>query len=289
MFGHWYNSSIRRYIVLMGDLFSHVQVARRREDTGTKFIKVPIVYASKEKFIAQLNKFTQVQNIPNPNATPEERSKMKAKIETILPRMNLHMVDMQYNPQFKGSMMSKTQIQNKSATSTQQVSQYSPTPIKMIFELGIYTRHQDDMYQIVEQIVPYFQPHFSTKITENHTNDIKIDRTVNIVVQSFSVDESIDGDAISRRHLEWGIMFEVNGWIYPPIADIEGEIRTVYVDFFGNMKELQVEGNFESVDSQVTPYRVEGVNWDGKLFQTYSEDTPIPVDPQPPYPRKEDI
>lgn len=273
----------------MGDLFSHVQVARRREDTGTKFIKVPIVYASKEKFMAQLNQFIAVQNIPNPNATPEERSKAKAKIETILPRMNLHMVDMQYNAPFKGSMMARTQIQNKSKGSNQQVSQYSPAPIKMIFELGIYTRLQDDMYQIVEQIVPYFQPHFSTKITENHTNDIKIDRTVNVVLQSFSPDEAIDGDAVTRRHLEWSIIFEVNGWLYPPIADIEGEIRTIYVDFFGNTKELQIEGNFESVDSQVAPYRSEGTTWDGKVIQTYSEDTPIPVDPQPPFPRSEDI
>lgn len=288
MFGHWYNSSLRRYIVLMGDLFSHVQVARRRADTGTTLIKVPIVYASKEKFMQQLNKFTAVQNTPNPNSTPEEIMAMKAKIETILPRMNLSLVDMQYNPQFKGSISSRTQIQNANKAGTKQVSQYSPTPVKMIFELGIYTRHQDDMYQIIEQIFPYFQPHFSTRIVENHTNDIKIDRSVNIVLQSTSIDETSDGDNISRRHLEWGLIFEVNGWLYPPIADIEGEIRTVYLDFFGNMNTLSPEGNFESVDSQVTPVSVEGIDWDGKIYSTYSDDEPIPVNPEPPKPRQED-
>ena len=65
MFGHWYNSSLRRYIVLMGDLFSHIQIARWREDTGLKYIKVPITYASKEKFLSQLGKWTAIQSTEN--------------------------------------------------------------------------------------------------------------------------------------------------------------------------------------------------------------------------------
>ena len=46
--------------------------------------------------------------------------------------------------------------------------------------------------------------------------------------------------------------------------------------------------NFESVDSQVTPVSVEGIDWDGKIYSTYSDDEPIPVNPEPPKPRQED-
>ncbi|MCY0583101.1 tail sheath stabilizer and completion protein, partial [Klebsiella pneumoniae] len=87
----------------------------------------------------------------------------------------------------------------------------------MIFELGIYTRNQDDMYQIIEQIVPYFQPHFNTTITELYDKDTSFNRDVRIVLQSFSPDEAVDGDNITRRRLEWSLMFEVNGWLYPPV------------------------------------------------------------------------
>lgn len=274
IFGHWYNSSLRRYIVLLGDLFSHVKVARKREDTGTKFIKVPITYASKEKFMMQLDKFTAVQSTED-----------KAKIETILPRMNLHLVDMQYNAQFKTSIQNRTTVQNQAKDPRKQVSQFSPTPIKMIFELGIYTRHQDDMFQIVEQILPYFQPHFNTKITELYGNEITFERDVNIVFQSIAIDEQVDGTANNRRRLEWAIMLEVNGWLYPPVAEIEGEIRTIYLDFFANSKDLSSEGNFESVDSEVVPRNVEPLEWDGTSEQTYSTEIPIPVDPQEPGPR----
>ncbi|WCZ66393.1 proximal tail sheath stabilization protein [Yersinia phage MHG19] len=275
MFGHWYNSSLRRYIVLMGDLFSHVQVARRRSDEGIQYIKVPISYASKEKFMAALNKNNAIQSTEN-----------IAKIETILPRMNLHMVDLMYNAQYKTSIQNRTTARNpKSAEPDRMVSQYSPTPVKMMFELGIYTRHQDDMYQIVEQIMPYFQPHFNTTITEMYDNDITFERDVRIVFQSISPDEQIEGDNITRRRLEWSIIFEVNGWIYPPVSNLEGEIRTVYLDFFANHKQLEAKGNFESVDVEVLPRHVEGAEWDGSYEQTYSHDIEIPTEPTPPGPR----
>lgn len=273
MFGHWYNSSLRRYIVLMGDLFSHVQIARWREDTGLKYIKVPITYASKEKFLSQLGKWTAIQSTEN-----------KAKIETVLPRMNLHLVDMQYNAMYKTSQLNRTKSYK---TPSKITSQYNPTPIKMIFELGIYTRNQDDMYQIIEQIVPYFQPHFNTTITELYDKDTSFNRDVRIVLQSFSQDEAVDGDNITRRRLEWSLMFEVNGWLYPPVAEVDGEIRTIYLDFFANNKELTPEGNFESVDSEVTPRDVQHENWDGSSKQTYSHDIPIPVNPEAPGPRGE--
>lgn len=259
----------------MGDLFSHIQVARNREDEGTKFIKVPIVYASKEKFMMQLNKFNAVQN----------EGKDKAKIETILPRMNLHLVDLVYNPTFKTSQSNRVKVAY-SNDSKRTVSQYSPTPVKMMFELGIYTRHQDDMFQIIEQIMPYFQPHFNTTIIELFDSEIQFKRDIKIVLQSISPDEQIDGEATMRRRLEWSIVFEVNGWIYPPVAEVKGEIRTIYLDFFANEKELASEGNFESVDSQVFPVNVEPEDWDGTVTQTYSREIDIPVDPEPSEPRK---
>lgn len=269
MFGHWYNSSLKQYIYLLGDLFSKVQVARKTED-GLKYIRVPISNTSKEKFIQSLSKYN--------NVTSEENV---AKVETILPRMNLQMVDMMYNSQFKTAQL------NRSRIGENRVSQYSPAPYKMIFELGIYTRYQDDMYQIVEQILPYFQPHFNTTITELYENNQKIDRDIRIAFQSLAIDENSDGDLYNRRHLEWSIMLEVNGWIYPPVSNINGIIKTIYLNFTND--EVQLENNnfaeVESVDHQVVPADVEESEWDGTIKTTYSRNKAIPVDPDEPAPR----
>lgn len=274
MFGYFYNSSLRRYILMLGDLFSNIQVQRVRGDIGKTYIRVPITYASKEHFMMKLNKWTSVNNEDGP-----------AKVETILPRINLHLVDMMYNPTYKTGQLNRSAMSNPNSK-TGTISQYNPTPIKMIFELGIFTRHQDDMFQIVEQIMPYFQPHFNTTMTELFENEITFERDIRITFQSISIDEQIDGDKQSRRRLEWSIMFEVNGWLYPPAFDLSGEIRTIYLDFHANSRELVNEGVFESVDSEVDPRDVEIEDWDGKSIQKYDSDsTPIPKEPEPPGPR----
>lgn len=270
----------------MGDLFSHVQISRERQDTGVKYIRVPITYASKEHFMMQLGKINAIQNIPNPDMTPEERAAQKAKIETILPRMNLQMVDIMYNGQFKTALQNHTLARYAANDPRKSISQYNPTPIKMIFELGIYTRNQDDMFQIFEQIMPYFQPHFNTTIQELYKNEIKFERDIQIVFQSMAMDEQLEGDAISKRRLEWSIIFEVNGWLYPPVKEMEGEIRTVYLDFFANNKELNPEATFESVDTQEIPGGESDAEWGGMSIQTRSSNIPIPVEPQPPKPRE---
>lgn len=274
MFGHFYHSSLRQYQVLMGDLFSNIQVARMREDTGLNYIKVPITYASKEHFMMKLNKWTSVNSQED-----------VAKVETILPRMNLQMVDMMYNPMYKTGIMNRTSVQNPHFKKNT-ISQYNPTAIKMIFELGIYTRYEDDMLQIVEQIMPYFQPHFNTTITELFNDEITFERDIRVVFQSISIDEQIDGDKASRRRLEWSIMFEVNGWLYPPVANTKGEIRTVYLDFHANSRELVNEGVFESVDSEVDPRDVAIEDWNGDINQSYTRNVPLPTPPTPPGPRE---
>lgn len=273
MFGQFYNSSLRRYIVMMGDLFSHVQVLREKNG---KIVtqKVPITYASKERFMMKLNKINSVNSELD-----------VVKVETILPRMCLNMVDVMYNASYKTSIQNR--IVRNAPSSIETISQYNPTPVKMIFELGIYTRHQDDMFQIVEQILPYFQPHFTTEITELHTNDIKIPRDIRVVLQTTSIDETVETDNLSRRRLEWNLIFEVNGWIYPPVAEIKGEIKTIYLDFFANTKELSPDGSFESIDYQIDPIDAEYDKWqeDKKYISSESNGIPIPVAPELPHVR----
>ncbi|WPJ67776.1 tail sheath stabilizer [Escherichia phage JoYop] len=271
MFGYFYNSSFRRYATLMGDLFSNIQIKRQLE-SGDKFIRVPITYASKEHFMMKLNKWTSINSQED-----------VAKVETILPRINLHLVDFSYNAPFKTNILNQNLLQ-KGATSV--VSQYNPSPIKMIYELSIFTRYEDDMFQIVEQILPYFQPHFNTTMYEQFGNDIPFKRDIKIVLMSAAIDETIDGDNLSRRRIEWSLTFEVNGWMYPPVDDAEGLIRTTYTDFHANTRDLpNGEGVFESVDNEVVPRDIDPEDWDGTVKQTFTSNVNRPTPPEPPGPR----
>ena len=269
MFGHFYNSSIRNYIVLMGELFGHVQVKRKTED-GDKYIKVPISYASKEHFVQKLT-----------NAFNNPENKDLAKVETILPRMSMQLVDMMYDETFKTSIQN---VKSLSAPNGDLRGQFNPVPYKFTFQVGIYTRYEDDMYQIIEQIVPYFQPTFNCKIKELHKNDVIIDRIVPITVTSVMLDEQLENDRFTRRRLEWTLTVELQGWLYPAATNLEGVIKTVYVDLFTHEKTLGESNAFESIDFQVDPDDVARDDWDGKYIQGISKNTPIPTD-EPPKPR----
>ncbi|AWY10430.1 tail terminator [Acinetobacter phage AM101] len=257
----------------MGDLFSHVQVMRKRDNGKIELIKVPISFSSKERFIEKLDTVTSVNN-----------DGPVAKVETILPRMCLNLVDIIYNGQYKTALTNRNV--KSPAGGTDMVSQYNPVPVKFLFELGVYTRHQDDMFQIIEQIWPYFQPHFSTKMRELFGNDIEFERNIRVVLQSLSFDNQVETDKTTRRRLQTDFIFEVNGWLYPPVAEIKGEIRTIYLDLFANEKTLDHEGVFESVDTQVRPVDATIDNWSGTSEQSISAGIPIPKAPEEPHLRR---
>lgn len=273
MFGHFYNASIRSYIVLLSELLGHVQVKRKRNNEN-KYIKVPISYVSKEHFYQKMN---------SAFANAGDDPKKLAKIETILPRMSIQLVDMMYDETFKTSIHN-TKFRTKDSKLK---SQFNPVPYKFTFQVGIYTRFEDDMFQILEQIVPYFQPTFNCKIKELYNNDIVIDRVVPVTATSIILDEDLEGDKLSRRKLEWTITIELQGWLYPAAAQLQGEIRTVYIDFFENQKELSKDTQFESVDFQVDPVDTDPETWDGSVEETYTNNIPIPKDPIKPGPRHE--
>ena len=53
----------------------------------------------------------------------------------------------------------------KGTTEKQLDTQYMPVPYNLDFELYILAKNQDDGLQIVEQILPYFQPEYNVTIT----------------------------------------------------------------------------------------------------------------------------
>lgn len=270
MFGHFYNGSIRTYVVLMCELFNNISVSRVR-DGVTRINKVPVSYASKERFALKMDKINSSTSDYN-----------IAKVETVLPRINISLVDMIYNAQYKTNITNRRMAPaDKKPRSS---AQFNPVPFKFTFEVGVYTRTEDDVLQIVEQIVPYFQPHFNCQIKELYKNDVKIDRDIPITFQSISMQEELEGGIETRRRIEWTLIFELDGWLYPPINAVEGEIRTIYLDFQSNLQELPTA--YESVDMQPIPVDVNPDEWDGRLNETYSADKPIPVDPDPPKPRE---
>ena len=82
---------------------------------------------------------------------------------------------------------------------------YMPVPYNIGFQLNIMTKLQDDALQIVEQILPNFQPSFN--LTVDLVDSIGEKRDIPIVLDSVSFTDDYEGDFSTRRNLIYTLNF----------------------------------------------------------------------------------
>lgn len=208
---HFYNQAIKKTVVGFGTLFNNLTVVDIDPQDPTNTLgkqAVGLAYAPKEKFLTRLEE--------NPDLS---------KTAIVLPRMYFEMTGVSYDSSRKTSPVQK--YQTVIADNGDEVrAQFVPVPYNLEFELGILARNQDDGLQLLEQILPYFQPQFN--ITINFIPDMDEKRDVAIVLNSVDYSDEWDGNFNQRRFLTWTLRFTAKTYIYGPFstADI---IRKVIV------------------------------------------------------------
>ena len=89
----------------------------------------------------------------------------------------------------------------------------------------------DDALQILEQIVPYFQPSFN--ITINLIDSIGEKKDIPIVLESINQSDQYEGGFETRRTIIYTLAFTAKTYLFGPVADNpEGLIKKVDVDYY---------------------------------------------------------
>ena len=211
MFDYFYNQNLRKLVVGFGALFSNIDVAHTDPDGGTPIkIRVPIHYASQEKFIQRLLQPSSI--------TPGTR------IETQLPIISFMMNSISPDPSRRlGRFANNSNINGCQSTGSKIATQ---TPVNVSFNLFAYTRHTDDMLQIVEQIMPYFLPEH---IIQLDMNSVQSNLNIPITMISNNLSERYDGDLNSRRLNIASFQFLAKSWIFGEI-ETASAISNVVID-----------------------------------------------------------
>jgi len=211
----FYWGTIRKGIVAFGNLFNNVLIDRK-DSTGNvvQTLKIPLAYASRQKFLARIE------------AQPQS---FEQSFQTFLPRMGFEMVSIQYDPNRRVSLVQQNRAINSSATTAN--AQYAPTPYNIQIALYIYTKNQDDGLQIIEQILPYFNPDFNLSLNAIPALDIKHD--LQIILNNINYEDSYEGDFTQRRAIIWTLDFTMKLNFFGPINK-QALIKTVNVDLFNN-------------------------------------------------------
>jgi hypothetical protein len=211
---HFYYQLTRKYVVAFGNLFNNITLLRRNKDTGVEIerMKVPLVYAHKEKYYARL------QSDPD----------LQKAIQISLPRMSFEMLGLSYDPTRKQNSLLRTA---KANTATRVASQYMGVPYDIEFELNIYARNIDDGTQIIEQILPYFNPDYT--VTVNVVPDIGFLKDVPVILNTVTSNVEHEGNFDAVRYITWRLTFSMKANYYGPISTpkIIREINTnIYND-----------------------------------------------------------
>ena len=223
MFGqHFYHKSIRNTVIAFGTIFNNINI-RRLDSSGNPLqkIRVPLSYAPKEKFIARLDQ--------NANLTGSDSS-----VAITLPRMSFDVISYSYDPSRKLNKNQKVSVAKNATGDEKKVfTQHSPVPYDVGFELNVFTATSDDGLQIIEQILPFFQPDYTvTMIIDRDIMDTK--RDIPFILESVDYDDSYTGALTDRRRIIYTLKFTAKIYLYGPIGS-SAIIRKSSVDLYDNL------------------------------------------------------
>lgn len=210
----FYWGTIRKAIVAFGNMFNNITIQRTDANGNVvQLQKVPLSYSPKQKF---LTKIRQQPNVDTQN------------VQVLLPRMGFEMISLDYDPNRKVSPIQQSRTIN-SATAAN--AQYAPTPYNINVLLYIYAKNQDDGLQVIEQILPYFNPDYNLTIKAVPDLDIKNDMP--IILSSIGFEDDYEGDLTTRRSIIWTLSFVVKLNFYGPVSK-QGVIRKTISNIFND-------------------------------------------------------
>ena len=208
---YYYHEIVRKTIIGFGTLFNDIFIKHENIDDSTlNETKVGLAYGPQQKFFAKIR----------------EQANLTKAVAITLPRMSFEMTSIQYDATRKSGITQTF----KASDGTNLKKVFMPVPYNIGFELSIFSKLNDDALQIIEQILPFFQPSFN--ITINLVSSIGEKRDVPIVLDNISFRDEYEGDFTTRSALIYTLQFTAKTYLFGPVSDTsDGLIKKVQVDY----------------------------------------------------------
>jgi len=211
---YYYHEIIRKTIIGFGSLFNDIHIKHTGTNSDTiSVIRVPLAYGPIQKYLARI----------------EQQPDLNRPFQITLPRMSFEMVSLTYDPKRKTPPTQSFRVPDNGEIR----KVYMPVPYDIGFELNLISKLNDDAFQVVEQILPYFQPSFN--ITINLLDSLGEEKDIPIILDSISFQDDYEGDFSTRRALIYTFNFTAKTYMFGPIpGTTDGLIRKVQVDYYSS-------------------------------------------------------
>ena len=256
MFGtHFYHKKIRKAVAAFGTMFNNIHVLRTNSSNQViSQVKVPLSYAPKQKYLERIRENPDLDN--------------DTKVAIKLPRMSFEILSFTYD---QSRQLQKTNNFFQAGTSGNIRNRfYSFVPYSINFQLNIYAKSQDDALQIVEQILPFFNPQYTLTMKPfDDYPEIKEDIPITAVGVNFADD--FEGPMEARRTIIYSIDFDMKINLYGPVTET-GVITKAITDITDLNNNQQIER------IEVTP-NPDDITGDSDFGFNINIDTEFPYQP----------
>ncbi len=210
---YFYNETIRKTVIAFGTLFNDIKIKKFGSDGKTiSQIKVPIAYGPMQRFLARI----------------EQQTNFDDNVAITLPRISFELTSYSYDPTRKASPITK--FTGKGSTKLKHKKIFLPVPYEIGFRLSFAAKLQDDSLQILEQILPHFQPSFS--VTVNMLEGVEEKRDIPFTLANVAFSDEYEGDFSTRRFIQYDLDFVAKTYFYSEVpTDESGIIKKVQVDY----------------------------------------------------------
>jgi len=180
MLGHsyFYNGTVKKMVAVFGQLFNDIEIAQVTAGKMTGIKRVPLSYAPKEKYLARI------------------KASIENSVALQLPRMSFELTGLSYDSATKLNRMNRD-VQTNAEGNLIKVWQNAPYIIN--FSLNIMSRGQDEALQILEQIIPNFNPNYTISVKGLEGPESVTD--VPIVLTDVTSEDGYEGDFEASRRL----------------------------------------------------------------------------------------
>ena len=237
----FYNQAVRKTVISFGTLFNNIELKKVVDGQVMEVEKVPLAYGPKQKFLYRLQG----------NAADGK------KVAITMPRIYFEMTGIDYDASRKtpATQKYKTVINDEG---NEVRTQYVPVPYNISFEVGILCKSQDDGLQILEQILPFFQPSFSMSL--KFIPDMDEVRDVAVVLNSVDFDDDWEDDFTTRRSITYSMQFTAKSYIYGPYTKASVIRKSKIIETIGDK-----QVNKRHAELTYSPKAKTDINQDGQV------------------------
>jgi hypothetical protein len=208
MADYYYYKVLRKTIIQFLDRFNNIQIARYNSSGGfSKYVEVPIKFSPKEKFWFWLN---------------------ERKDDEMLPIMSASMTGIAFASE-RATQRRQSVVASCLNANTRTINKFlNPTPYDLSFQIQIWAEYMTDIDQILEQILPWFQPHIFARVT---VPEIGGAFDMKIIFESASPEFEAEYTDDARRVLRYVLDFRVQTYLFKPVES-SGLIGEIFINYY---------------------------------------------------------